>query len=210
VSNPDPVRSSLDSLRRERERRGLSFDDVARLAKIPARYVKALEENDEKTLPQGPFRNGYRKQYLEFLGLDEQDLMATERAAAPELPLARLVAGGFAATVLLVVVLRVGASVVDWVERPAAPEQATAAAHPGSQVVGVRAVDTTKITVRVDGGLAETVALAPGENRVVRGDQRVEIDAQDLTRVVVTYNGEHIEPLGNISRGRRLVFVAGD
>jgi Helix-turn-helix domain/Domain of unknown function (DUF4115) len=210
VTSPDHVRASLDNLRRERERRGLSFDDVARLAKIPARYVKALEEDDVTVLPKGPFRNGYRKQYLEFLGLDEQDLVATERAAAPEVPVARLVAGGFAVTVLLVVALRVGAAALDWIERPAEIEVAGASTGEPSQVVGVRAVDATRITVRVDGGAVEPLTLAAGENREVRGTERVEIDAQDLTRVVVTYNGERVEPLGNISRGRRLVFLAGD
>ena len=49
----------------------------------------------------------------------------------------------------------------------------------------------------------------PNETRVLHGRDRVEVDAQDLTRVVLTYNGERVEPLGNISAGRRLVFASG-
>jgi cytoskeletal protein RodZ len=207
VTPREPTERGLDSLRRERERRGLSFDDVARLARIPARYVKALEEGDLQALPVGPFRNGYRRQYLEFLGLDEQDLIRTERAQAPEIPAVRLALGGFAVTALLVVGLRVGASAVDWIE--ASPQSAVATEPVTTQVVAVRAVDATTISVRVDDSERETVALAPNETRVLRGAERVEVDAQDLTRVVVTYNGERVEPLGNISRGRRLVFAAG-
>jgi cytoskeletal protein RodZ len=207
VTAKEPTRSGLDGLRRERERRGLSFDDVARLARIPARYVKALEEGDLEALPVGPFRNGYRRQYLEFLGLDEQDLVRTERAQLPEVPAVRLALGGFAVTALLVIGLRVGASAVDWIE--ASPQQTVAADPVGSQVVAVRAVDATTIGVRIDDAERETVPMAPNETRVLRGRLRVEIDAQDLTRVVVTYNGERVEPLGNISRGRRLVFAAG-
>jgi cytoskeletal protein RodZ len=198
----------LDLLRRERERRGLAYEDVARLARIPARYVKALEENDLQTLPAGPFRNGYRRQYLEFLELDEQDLIATERALAPEIPALRLTLGGFAVTALLVVGLRVGASAVDWIEQPAAP-QAAATQPVATQVVAVRAIDATTITVRVDEQEPEKVPLAPNETRVLHGHDRVEVDAQDLTRVVLTYNGERVEPLGNIARGRRLVFASG-
>jgi cytoskeletal protein RodZ len=206
VSSPEPRAPGLELLRRERERRGLTHEDVARLARIPARYVKALEEGDLQALPAGPFRNGYRRQYLEFLDLDEQDLIATERAPAPEIPALRLALGGFAVTALLVVGLRVGASAVDWIERPAAE----AAAQPtASQIVAVRAIDATTITVRVDAGEAEKVRLAPKETRVLHGHDRVEVDAQDLTRVVVTYNGERVEPLGNISAGRRLVFASG-
>jgi cytoskeletal protein RodZ len=208
VSAPEPRAPGLELLRRERERRGLTHDDVARLARIPARYVKALEEGDLQALPAGPFRNGYRRQYLEFLDLDEQDLIATERAPVPELPALRLALGGFAVTALLVVGLRVGASAVDWIERPAASPEA-AAQPAASQVVAVRAIDATTITVRVDDEEAEKVPLAANETRVLQGHDRVEVDAQDLTRVVLTYNGERVEPLGNISRGRRLVFASG-
>ncbi len=209
MSGPTPPPPGLDSLRRERERRGLSFDDVTRLARIPARYVKALEENDLQALPAGPFRNGYRRQYLEFLGLDEQDLLATERALPPEIPALRLALGGFAVTALLVVGLRVGASAIAWIERPASPEVAALTEQAANQVVAIRAVDATTITVRVDDAEAEKVPLAPNETRVLHGRERVEVDAQDLTRVVLTYNGERVEPLGNISRGRRLVFASG-
>ena len=208
MSAQEPRAPSLELLRRERERRGLTHDDVARLARIPARYVKALEEGDFTALPAGPFRNGYRRQYLEFLELDEQDLIATERAPAPELPALKLALGGFAVTAILVVGLRVGASALDWIERPAATQEAAAQPAP-SQVVAVRAIDATTITVRVDDAEAEKVPLAPNETRVLHGIERVEVDAQDLTRVVLTYNGERVEPLGNISRGRRLVFASG-
>ena len=208
MSEREPRAPGLELLRRERERRGLAYDDVARLARIPVRYVKALEDGDLQALPAGPFRNGYRRQYLEFLELDEQDLIATERALAPEIPALRLTLGGFAVTALLVVGLRVGASAVDWIEQPSAP-QATAAKSVASQIVAVRAIDATTITVRVDEDEAEKVPLGPNETRVLQGRDRVEVDAQDLTRVVVTYNGERVEPLGNISRGRRLVFASG-
>lgn len=148
----EPREPGLDNLRRERERRGLSFDDVARLARIPARYVRALEEDDREVLPAGPFRNGYRRQYLDLLDLDEQDLVETERAQAPEIPALRLALGGFAVTALVVVGLRLGAGALDWIERPAALEQPAAAPALGSQVVGIRAVDAVNTDYPPDPG----------------------------------------------------------
>ena len=59
-------------LRSAREARGLGLDEVAHRARIPVRYLRALEDGDTSTLPQGPFYTGYRRQYLAFLGIQEQ------------------------------------------------------------------------------------------------------------------------------------------
>jgi hypothetical protein len=210
VNGSEAKRGPAGPLETERGRRGLSRDDVARLTRIPVRYVQALEQGDHDVLPPGPFLTAYRRQYLEFLGLDEQDLMQTERAPAPEIPLGRLVLGGFLITVGVVVALRLGAYAMTWME--SRPEAATAAPAPavGAQTVAVRAIDRTKLTVTVDEGAPEQIVLAPGETREVKGTGRVVVDAPDLTRVVLTYNGEKVEPLGNLSHRRRLVFLSGD
>ena len=39
------------------------------------------------------------------------------------------------------------------------------------------------------------------------GQERVALDIKDLNRVKITYNKEVLEPLHNLSRGRRLVFI---
>ena len=62
---------SSQSLRQTREARGLAIEEVASLARIPERYLRALEEDDLGTLPPGPFHRGYQRQYLAFLGLSE-------------------------------------------------------------------------------------------------------------------------------------------
>jgi len=59
-------------LRSAREARGLGLEEVAHRARIPVRYLRALEDGDTSTLPSGPFYTGYRRQYLAFLGLEER------------------------------------------------------------------------------------------------------------------------------------------
>jgi hypothetical protein len=39
---------------------------------------------------------------------------------------------------------------------------------------------------------------------------KLELDISDLTRVRLHYNEKRIEPLGSVSRGRRLVFIHED
>lgn len=62
---------SGERLRALREARGLALHEVASLARIPERYLRALEEGDLETLPAGPFHRGYHRQYRAFLGLSE-------------------------------------------------------------------------------------------------------------------------------------------
>lgn len=71
-------------LRALREARGLALHEVSSLARIPERYLRALEDGDLETLPPGPFHRGYHRQYRAFLGLSEQeeDTGALEPAAS--------------------------------------------------------------------------------------------------------------------------------
>lgn len=99
-SSPEPVRDPMPGvmppeapmvtdgvingafLRDLREKRGLSVDDVARVTKIPSRYLKAIETDDFKGLPARVYLQGFvknmatlykieptstSKAYLEFL-----------------------------------------------------------------------------------------------------------------------------------------------
>ena len=40
-----------------------------------------------------------------------------------------------------------------------------------------------------------------------QGQERVALEVADLNKVQITYNQETLEPLHNLSRGRRLVFI---
>jgi len=62
-------------IRRERELRGFSVQDVHRATRIPVKILRALEADDYGSLPQPAFVKGYLKACCKFMGLDETDLI---------------------------------------------------------------------------------------------------------------------------------------
>ncbi len=76
-----------ESLRRERELRGVSLQDIAAATKIGVSALRAIEEDHLEKLPQGLFVRGFVREYSRFLGLDEQKIMTElsfHTAALPE------------------------------------------------------------------------------------------------------------------------------
>ena len=63
-------------LRRTREARGLSLEDVAQLTKINLKYIKAIENDSFDILPGGVYTRGFLKSYARLLGLDPKELIS--------------------------------------------------------------------------------------------------------------------------------------
>ena len=61
-----------ESLRREREIRGVSLQEISAATKIGVRSLEAIEEDRLDKLPQGIFVRGFVREYARFLALDEQ------------------------------------------------------------------------------------------------------------------------------------------
>lgn len=68
-------------LRREREARKVSLDDVAKSTKISKRHLSELEEERFKDLPGGIFNKGFVRAYAKYLGLNEEEMVAEYVAA---------------------------------------------------------------------------------------------------------------------------------
>src|SRR5271169_6736207 len=79
-----PVGSFGDRLRREREMRGVSLDDIADATKIGTRLLRALEEEHFELLPGGIFNKGFVRAYSKYLGLNEEEAVADYLEAAGE------------------------------------------------------------------------------------------------------------------------------
>src|SRR6266498_3884435 len=62
-------------LRRERELRHISLDDVAERTKISRRYLEAIEESRYDRLPGETFVRGFIRSYAKFVGLDPDETM---------------------------------------------------------------------------------------------------------------------------------------
>ena len=75
-----------DKLRRERELRGITLDEVAIATKIGTRNLRALEEEKFSQLPGGIFNKGFVKAYARYVGIDEEqavgDYMVANQALA--------------------------------------------------------------------------------------------------------------------------------
>ena len=70
-----------EKMRREREMRGVSLEEISGSTKIGTRSLKALEEEDFEKLPGGIFNKGFVRAYARFLGLDEEQAVTDFEAA---------------------------------------------------------------------------------------------------------------------------------
>jgi cytoskeletal protein RodZ len=105
-SSPDPTRASGTALttktrvrgddglacgellRRARQRRGLTLEQIAQSTKIPLRHLDALEKDDLASLPGGMYRRAHVRAYADAVGLDRTVALssldrATEEGAPP-------------------------------------------------------------------------------------------------------------------------------
>ena len=75
-------------LKREREQRKITLDEIALSTKIGTRFLTALEEEQFDQLPGGIFNKGFVKAYARYLGIDEDqavaDYVAASRTTLPE------------------------------------------------------------------------------------------------------------------------------
>lgn len=105
------------SLRRERELRGVTLQEIAASTKIGVSMLQAIEDDRLDKLPQGLFVRGFVREYARFLALDEQKILNELSFHAPAPPVvddtvgergrrvssrlaARLINGGLATVVV--------------------------------------------------------------------------------------------------------------
>ncbi|HEY2821902.1 MAG TPA: RodZ domain-containing protein [Candidatus Acidoferrum sp.] len=79
-------------LKRERELREVTLNEVTVATRIPPRFLEAFEREDWEKLPGGVFNRGFVRAIARYLGLDEESLLSEydlaygeQRAGAPAL-----------------------------------------------------------------------------------------------------------------------------
>ncbi len=75
-----------ERLRREREMRGITLEEISESTKISLRHLQALESEDFNLLPGGIFNKGFVRAYARYLGIDEDQAVADYVAASNEQP----------------------------------------------------------------------------------------------------------------------------
>lgn len=73
-----------DNLRREREMRGISLQEISDTTKISVRFLECLEAEEFSKLPGGIFIRSFIRSYANYLGLDEEQVMAEYQLVAPK------------------------------------------------------------------------------------------------------------------------------
>ncbi len=75
-----------DRLRREREMRGITLEEITESTKISRRHLEALEGEHFDQLPGGVFNKGFVRAYARFLGIDGDQAVADYATASNEQP----------------------------------------------------------------------------------------------------------------------------
>jgi cytoskeletal protein RodZ len=141
-----------DHLKRERELRGVTLEEISAATRISPRFLEALENERWDVLPGGAFNRGFIRSVARFLGLDEESMVAeyaletkglNQSAAAADFPsrgMPRDFRPVIAAVVGIVVLILLGAFAVRYYrarararaavqqEMQAVPEPTTSAA----------------------------------------------------------------------------------
>src|SRR5580698_10650195 len=73
-----------EHLKREREMRGVSLDEICAATRIGTRFLEALESEEWERLPGGVFNRGFVRAVARFLGLDEEGFVAEYALALNE------------------------------------------------------------------------------------------------------------------------------
>jgi cytoskeletal protein RodZ len=76
-----------ERLKRERELREVSIEEITKSTRISTRFLEALENENWDRLPGGVFGHGFVRSIARYLGLDEESLLAEyDLARAESLP----------------------------------------------------------------------------------------------------------------------------
>jgi len=71
-----------ENLRREREMRGVTLEEIAESTRISTRLLRALEQEQFSELPGGVFTRSFIRHYADYLGLDSERVLAEYRQVA--------------------------------------------------------------------------------------------------------------------------------
>jgi len=173
-----------ENLRREREMRGVTLEEISTATKISLRFLDAIEREDFAKLPGGIFSRSFIRSYARYLGLDEERVVAEYQLAAhpqADFDLHRMPSGTSSstspsartpliATLVAVILLAGGYVLFRYAPRvsetpaplPSAPVETAKPAPAPSMPPPTSSGDTTAVPVAVPPSGAETGTAASG------------------------------------------------
>jgi cytoskeletal protein RodZ len=224
-----------ETLRRERELRGVSLREIADATNISVRFLQALEKDRLDVLPGGVFRRAFVKQYAKHLGLDAERLVAEFVYAHGEQPARepqprRRHEGANPATLLLIAVFATVAVLSLWKATPGrepapaatvpvaravvpAPEpvamaaEKVAVAAPETMVLTLHAQDTCWVEVRVDGQSVLNRVLAQGQSETFEAHGEIVLSLGNAGGVSFSVNDRPGRPLGKSGEVKKNIVI---
>jgi len=182
-----------ERLKRERELREVSPNEVVVATRISLRFLEALENEDWDKLPGGIFNRGFVRAIARYLGLDEENLLAeydqargdqsAEAASAPENRIPsppKWVAAAFALGVLALIAVLIAAGVYGW-RRYSAYRHAKQAAAVATQSLGAAQppLPPTRDPPQANSGALDLSLSTSAATRVrVLADGKVVLDSE--------------------------------
>ena len=224
-----------ERLKRERELREVSVDELTKATRISTRFVEALENEDWAKLPGGVFGHGFVRTIARYLGLNEESLLgeydmarAAHSAAAPPKLEERIPPPPKwlpVAAILVVLLLIAGIFFTGryaWrryaayraSKKPAASlpvqSQSEQSASNGPLDLSLSTSAATRVRVFADNKLVLDAELPAGENRHFSAKADFEVSAGDSSAVLLELNGRAMPPLGAPGASGRIVLSEKD
>lgn len=216
-----------DHLKREREMRGVSLDEICAATRISVRFLEALESEHWEVLPGGVFNRGFVRAVSRFLGLDEEGMVAEYAMAMsehnpppawsrPPAPPPAQERNWLVWVLAAVVLLLAGAGWFGWrlhARRHAqqiAARNAAAATIASSPIVSIpTAPPSNSVTPSSQDAAGPAVpgADAPASGQTIDGSLELKVEANKPTMVAVEADGL---PLfnGDVIAGQSRTFYA--
>ncbi len=212
-----------ERLKRERELREVSLDELSKATRISNRFLLALENEDWGKLPGGVFGHGFVRSIARYLGLAEEsllgeyDLARAEKlppsALKPEEPIPSpprwLPAAAVLVGLLLLVLLFYGARYA-WRHLAAYRAARQSAASMSSADVplelSISAAASTHVRIFADGKLFMDSELYAGETLHFTANRQFDVSATNSSAVLLQLNGRAVPPLGAPGTFGRMVY----
>jgi cytoskeleton protein RodZ len=225
-----------ERLKRERELREVSLDELSKATRISSRFLLALENEDWGKLPGGVFGHGFVRSIARYLGLAEESLLGEYDLARaeklppappkPEEPIPSAPKWVPAVALLVLILLAVGLILTArYVWHRFTAHSASARAEQSQST-------TTLARPRVSSEASDDVPLvlsistsAPAHVRILGDDdvfldsdlpagktlhftakQRFDVSASNSSAVLLELNGKAMAPLGPPGISGRMVF----
>ncbi len=206
-----------ETLRREREKQERVMAEIAEELCITQRYLRAIEEDDLKSLPGTFFYKSFVKQYASLLNLDKKKLQpGVDALTAIEEPLPLP-----GANPKYHPLREVDPIVADSnLPAPAQLQAVSASSTPGINVstepdgvnkvvLNLSATEKTWLSIVSDGRQIFAGVLEPAQTKILKSVDMARLKIGNAGGLEVTLNGRPIPPIGPRGQVRSVVFTPG-